>query len=164
MHCAQPITIQKPEREDRADLIEMMIQLAKFEGYIKDFAVTEEALEKRFFVQKDFDILVAKINGHSVGMLVYYYLPFSYDLKPWVYIKELYVKPEVQSKGVGKKLVAALAKECIDNNCSKIRWDVLTTNVRAKKFYKSIGAKEDSSWSLFSMTEENIGFLAQESG
>lgn len=75
-----------------------MKALAVFEGYIEAFCVSEQALTQVLFDTKQVEALVAEKDQQLVGMLVYYRLPFSYDLKPWWYIKELCVAPNYRSQ------------------------------------------------------------------
>ena len=84
-----------------------------------------------------------------MGMLVFYQLPFSYDLKPWLYIKELFVHKSARGKGIARSLMIALAKDAEHIGCSKIRWDVLTSNDKAQRFYNKLGARFNSDWQLY---------------
>ncbi len=154
------ITIRHAERRDSDELLSMMIQLAEFEGYADGFRVTKSELDKRLFDAKDFCVLIAEVDGRISGMLVYYYLPFTYDLTPWVMIKELFVKGECRSRGVAKSLMAALAKNCVEQGSQKIRWDVLSSNIKAKRFYESLGAESSELWEFYSMGGKAIAALS----
>lgn len=154
------VTIRQAERRDSEELLSMMIQLAEFEGYADGFRVTKPELEKRLFEDKDFCVLIAEVDGRASGMLVYYYLPFTYDLRPWVMIKELFVKDECRSRGVAKRLMTALAKVCVEQGSQKIRWDVLSSNVNAKRFYESLGAESSDTWELYGMGDKAIAALS----
>ncbi|MDO9519271.1 MAG: GNAT family N-acetyltransferase [Pseudohongiella sp.] len=141
--------IRNAQRSDIAALLSMMKALAVFEGYADKFRVTAPELEKRLFDHRDFDVLVADHYGQACGMLVYYRLPFSYDLKPWVYMKELFVREHMRSAGVGKKLMQSFIAGCKQQGVAKIRFDVLSSNERAQKFYKWLGAEATIEWQLF---------------
>lgn len=155
---------RQAELKDSKKILSLMIDLAEFEGYADQFIVTLNDLDKRLFKNKDFCVLVSEVDQQVVAILVYYYLPFTYDLKPWIYIKELFVDQQYRSLGLGKQLMIKLAKEAIENKCSKIRWDVLSTNLKATKFYQSLGAKHDKEWLLFNMDEANLKKLANNNG
>ncbi len=151
--------IRQAELSDIDRILSLMLALAEFEGYADQFVVTKADLEQRLFTKKDFSVLVAERNQNAVAILVYYILPFTYDLKPWFYIKELFVDAEYRSEGLGKKLMIGLAKEAKKQGCSKIRWDVLSTNEPAKTFYQSLGASHDDDWALFSLSSKKISQL-----
>lgn len=145
------VHIRAAQRSDIAAILSMMKALAVFEGYADKFRVTAAELEKRLFDYRDFDVLVADQFGNPCGMLVYYQLPFTYDLKPWVYMKELFVQEHVRSAGVGKALMQQLMLECKKQGVSKIRFDVLASNRRAQDFYQSLGARADMDWLLYNL-------------
>ena len=146
------IIIRPAQRSDLAALLSMMKALARFEGYADQFRVTAPELEKRLFDYRDFEVLVAERYDKPCAMLVFYRLPFTYDLKPWIYIKELFVQEDERCRGTGRELMKALISECHQRGVSKIRWDVLTSNVRAQAFYQSLGGKVADDWLIHTLT------------
>ena len=155
------VNIRPATASDIPELLALMKALAEFEGYSDQFAVTEEAVHERLIEHQSIQILVADTHDQLAGMLVSYELPFTYDLSPWLYIKELYVCPKFREQGVANALFKNLA--CLGNErgVSKIRWDVLKTNIKAQKFYQSQGAQHDASWQLYSLSTTEISNLAQ---
>jgi len=141
--------IRPAQRSDIAALLSMMKALAVFEGYAGQFRVTAPELEKRLFDYRDFDALIAERYHKPCGMLVYYTLPFTYDLKPWVYMKELFVQEHERSRGTGRALMQALIRDCQQRGVSRIRWDVLSNNLNAQTFYQSLGGKPADDWQLY---------------
>ena len=96
-----------------------MGELAEFEKYAADFAVTEEVLRKQGFrnLPPDFHCLVAEQGGELVGFLVYYFVAFTYRAKPNLIIKELYVAGPHRSRRVGEFLMKSVAKEAVEAGC-----------------------------------------------
>jgi len=90
-----------------------MRELAEFEKYADAFAITEEILREQGFrrLPPDFYCLVAEENGTLNGILVYYFVTFTYRAKPNLIVKELYVAESHRSKGVGNLLMKAVAQE-----------------------------------------------------
>jgi len=123
-----------------------MRELAEFEKYASDFAITEEVLHEQGFRRSppDFHCLIAESDGELVGFLVYYLVPFTYRAKPNLIIKELYVADGCRSKGVGKLLMKAVAKQAEQAGCGMIKWYVAKWNERGIEFYERLGAKIDS--------------------
>lgn len=143
------ISIRPAKRDDCPSLLQLMQALAKFEGYIDDFRVTRMALETRAFPRKgepEFYALLAKSENLAVGMLVYYFIPFTFDLRPSLFIKELYVEPNARNTGVGDALFQAVLNIARLEKCGRIKWDVLYNNTAAKRFYERLGACQDSKW------------------
>jgi len=53
----------------------------------------------------------------------------------------LYVLPDYRKKGVAKKLLNYFVQGCKENNIKKIKLDVISKNIPAKKFYLKNGFK-----------------------
>jgi len=154
--------IRKAVEPDIPNLLPLMRELAEFEKYAKDFAVTEEVLRKQGFGDSppDFHCLVAEEGGELVGFLVYYLVVFTYRAKPNLIIKELYIARPHRSRGVGKFLMQAVAREAAAAGCGVIKWWVAKWNKRGIEFYKRLGAKIDSEWHEFQLSENAFRDLA----
>ncbi len=154
------IEIREPKVSECSHLLHLMQQLADFEGYRDKFCVTEHDLLTRYFNHREFEILVAEHQGELVGLLVYYFLPFSYDLTPWMFIKELFVDKQCRGLHIGSLLMRRAAKVCHDQGGSQIRWAVLTDNLPAQTFYRSLGAQPDVEWQNFQLSGDALVKLA----
>lgn len=67
-------------------------------------------------------------------------------------MKDLFVRAEYRSSGVGRQIITELARFARLNNYARLDWHVLYWNTPAVKFYDSMGAinltqKED--WLLY---------------
>jgi GNAT superfamily N-acetyltransferase len=148
--------IRKAVEADVCKLLPLMRELAEFEKYANDFAITEEVLREQGFRRSppDFHCLIAESGGELVGFLVYYFVPFTYRAKPNLLIKELYVADGCRSKGVGKLLMKAVAKEAEQAGCGMIKWYVAKWNEHGIRFYERLGATIDPTWHEFQMSEK----------
>src|SRR3989440_8497567 len=111
--------IRRAVEADVPNLLPLMRELARFEKYEKSFAITEEVLREQGFRRSppDFHCLVAEENGELIGILVYYFVPFTYRAKPNLIIKELYVADGHRSKRIGERLMKAVSKEATQAGC-----------------------------------------------
>jgi GNAT superfamily N-acetyltransferase len=148
--------IRRAVEADVPNLLPLMRELAEFEKYADDFAVTEEVLREQGFRRSppDFHCLIAEDNGALIGLLVYYFVPFTYRAKPNVIVKELYVADGHRSTGVGSLLMKAVAKEAKQAGCGMIKWYVAKWNQRSIEFYQRLGARIDPDWHEFQMSEK----------
>jgi GNAT superfamily N-acetyltransferase len=156
------LAVRKAVEADIPNLLPLMRELAEFEKYADDFAVTEAVLREQGFRHSppDFHCLVAEEGSELVGFLVYYFVPFTYRAKPNLIIKELYVAGQRRSRGTGLLLMKAVAKEAARSGCGMIKWWVATWNKRGIEFYKRLGAKVDSDWHEFQLSEKALRDLA----
>jgi GNAT superfamily N-acetyltransferase len=154
--------IRKAVEADVPQLLPLMCDLARFEKYIGAFAVTEEVLREQGFRRSppDFHCLVAEHTGNLIGLLVYYFVPFTYRAKPNIIVKELYVADGHRGQGVGKLLMKAVAREAEQSGCGMIKWYVAKWNLRGIEFYERVGATIDPDWHEFQMSEEAFRALA----
>jgi len=154
--------IRKAAKSDISNLLPLMRELAEFEKYANDFAVTEELLLEQGFRRSppDFHCLIAEEDRDSVGFLVYYFVPFTYRAKPNLIVKELYIADGYRSRGVGKLLMKAVTKEAAQADCGMIKWYVAKWNERGVQFYEQLGATIDPNWHEFQMSEKVFRDLA----
>ena len=154
--------IRKAVEADVCNLLPLMRELAEFEKYASDFAVTEEVLREQGFRRSppDFQCLIGEEGSELVGFLVYYFVPFTYRAKPNLIIKELYIGGGHRSRGVGKLLMKTVAKEAEQAGCGMIKWYVAKWNERGVQFYQRLGATIDPNWHEFQMSEKVFRDLA----
>ena len=152
------LVVTPANQADLPDVLLLMQDLAEFEGYLPDFVVTLEALERLYLQQRVFGILVAKYkdsgstkNGRVAGILVYFFQPFTYDLTPWLIVKELFVSEEYRGQGVGEALMLEARNVCKAQGGSRMKWEVLTQNTAAQAFYKQLGASVEENWRTMSL-------------
>lgn len=130
-------------------LLAMMRELARFEGYLDDFRVTEEELLSRAFgPQPHCHILVVqgKVPGTLGGYAVWLVTPFTYDLRPTVTLKELYVAREQRGQGAARALLNRLHADARSIGAGRIQWLVLPSNEPAKHLYRTFGGDIDTYW------------------
>lgn len=140
--------------EDAPQLLTLMKKLASFEGYSDDFLVTTDDLidfglggEARFraFVAECID------SKELVGMAVVYTISWTFDMRPTLVLKELFVESKVRGKGVGCALFSAAKEHAIAIGASRMNWTVLTGNDRAMSFYSAQEGKHDGKWQPWSL-------------
>lgn len=141
------LEIRPFDHRDIPDVLTLMRGLAVFEGYIDDFRVTEADLVAHGLGPSPrFGVFVAVLAGKVVGIAVHYLIPWTYDLKPVVVLKELFVVEEARGLGAGEALFQRLVRYARDIGTSKIGWTVLDGNEKAMRFYRRQGAAADTVW------------------
>ena len=138
----------RPFRPEDIDAVwPLMRDLAVFEGYIDAFAVTpEDLLAHGFGPAPAFGVFVAVKGEMIAGIAVHYRIPWTFDLRPVVVLKELYVADGFRGAGVGQALFAQLRAYAADIGASALRWTVPPGNEPARRFYASEGAAPDAAW------------------
>ncbi|KAF2967023.1 hypothetical protein GQX73_g6522 [Xylaria multiplex] len=76
-------------------------------------------------------LLIATPNGTTAGLAIYFYNYSTWRAAPGVCLEELFVLPEYRSKGYGKLLIEAVAKEAARAGLKAFSAsDLLTPEVR----------------------------------
>lgn len=142
------IIIRKAPEKDSHKIWVLMKELAVFEKYIDSFAITPEVVKNSGFRKSppDFHCIVAEDNDKIVGILVYYFLPYTAQNKPAIYMKELYVDENYRGRKIGERLMNALWDEALVHNCEQIKWTVAPWNKAGQKFYERLGANQNNKW------------------
>jgi len=136
--------------------------LAAFEKYLDVFAVTERELARRAFrrsPQCRITVAEDRASDELLGYAVTVATPFTYDLKPTVTLKELFVRKVSRSRGVGEALVRAVAAQALAVGAGRLKWDVLAGNRRAEEFYRRLGGQRVRKWIPWGMDERALAKL-----
>jgi len=147
--AAGTLVVRTASPADAGALLQLMKRLAVFEGYAAQFAVTEHDLIERGLgaPAAQFTAIVAEhAPGQLRGYAVVCTLPFTYDLRPTLILKELFVDDDARGGGIGAALMAAVIAHAHGFGCGRLKWDVLPGNTRAQSFYRRHGGAPDAGW------------------
>jgi GNAT superfamily N-acetyltransferase len=139
---------------DAQQLIVMMRALARFEGYLDGFRVSAHDLRERAFgADAQCSILVADDGGGRLaGYAVYLVQLYTYDLRPNVLLKELFVDGACRGRGVAWALLERLRQDAAELAAGRIAWLVLPSNEPAKRLYRRFGGGPDAYWEHWQLT------------
>ncbi len=126
---------------DMGAVIELLTLSAEFDGSRDAFVATEEQLRQAFFsASPRVQALLAVIDGQAVGLATYFEKFSTYLAKPGIWLDDLYVREHYRGRGVGKALMASLARIAKERDCGRIEWTVALGNHRGISFYERHGA------------------------
>lgn len=156
------IEVRPARPSDIPALLPLMRALAEFEGYLDDFAVDQSAmLQRAFGLEPECRIFVAPTGNRLLGYAVVLEVPFTYDLRPTLLLKELYVAQDQRGKGLGRSLVRAIARWAGQRGAGRLKWDVLAGNQAAETFYQGLGGRPDDKWIAYQMDSAALSRLAE---
>ena len=153
----------RPATEEDVELILQFIRdLAAYERE-PDAAVAtpEDIIRDGFGGNPKFRVLIAEWDGVPAGFAFYFYNYSTWLGKPGLFLEDLFVKPEMRGKGIGKALLAELAKIAKAENCYGMKWEVLDWNQPAIDFYESLDAKLRKEWITVRLMGEPMERLAK---
>ncbi len=153
----------RPATEQDVELILQFIRdLAEYEREPQAaIATPEDILRDGFRGNPKFRVLIAEWGGVPAGFAFYFFNYSTWLGKPGLFLEDLFVKPELRGKGVGKALLSELAKVAIAENCYGMKWEVLDWNQPAIDFYESLDAKLRKEWVTVRLMGEPMERLAK---
>ncbi|MBC7663375.1 MAG: GNAT family N-acetyltransferase [Caulobacter sp.] len=75
-------------------------------------------------------------------------------------LKELYVRKSHQGQGIGKALMAWVARHALEHGCARIDWHVSASNRPGLAFYRSLGSLHVAGRLSFRLGGEYLARLA----
>jgi len=150
-------------RPDEAGLVLSLVrELAEYEKLLHEVEATEAMIGEALFggnVRLFCDI--AEWNGEAAGFAVWFINFSTFSGRSGIYLEDLFVRPALRGKGIGKALLSHLAKESVANGWSRLQWSVLDWNTPSIEFYKSLGAVLMDEWTVCKVAGPALTALAQ---
>jgi GNAT superfamily N-acetyltransferase len=76
-------------------------------------------------------------------------------------LKELYVRSDRRSDGVGRILMQWAAEYAVRSGCGRMDWNVKAANLRGIRFYESLGGRQVEDRLSFRLSGEALARLAR---
>jgi GNAT superfamily N-acetyltransferase len=149
-------------RSDQVPLVFSLIrELADYEKLSHEVEATEAMIADALFSDSPrLFCEIAEWNGEVAGFAVWFLNCSTFAGRFGIYLEDLFVRPHLRGNGIGKALLAHLAKTCVDNGWARLQWAVLDWNEPSVAFYKSLGAVMMDEWTLCRLTGPALDALA----
>jgi GNAT superfamily N-acetyltransferase len=150
--------------ESDAPLLKAMIyELAEFERERHLVSITEADLVRDGFgSQPKFLALIAEWSGNGAGYALFFDCYSTWEGRVGLFLEDLFVRPQYRSRGIGKALLAHVARIAQKEHCYALRWEVLSWNQTAIDFYQRLGASFLDDWKSMILTGEPLRRAAGE--
>ncbi len=156
------IHIREAAPEDAPVIREMIAALARETGR-PDVEVlsVEEVRQHGFGPHPDFRALIAEFKGAPAGLAVYFGEFSTWRGRRGVYIQDIYVTPDQQGAGVGRRLINAVLKRARNDGAVYLRLSADRSNAAAIRFYRRIGFREVREDRIFVLEGEPFAGLTE---
>lgn len=151
-------------KEDTAIILDFIKELAEYEKMLDQVRATIEILKKTIFDDKKAEVILCEYQNKPVGFALFFHNYSTFLGKPGIYLEDLYVRPHMRGKGIGKKMLSFLAKLTIERDCGRLEWWCLDWNKSSVEFYLKIGAKPMNDWTVYRIDGESLNNLSQIKG
>ncbi len=157
------VRIRPAIRDDVPVIAELIRGLARYEKLEDQVVMTEALLDTALFGERPYaEVVLAEDEGRSVGFALFFHNFSTFLGRPGIYLEDLFVLPEHRGGGIGRTLLAHLARLAVERGCGRLEWAVLDWNREAIGFYLRLGAKANSEWTVYRLTGEALTDLARQ--
>ncbi len=155
------LTIRPATPADLALIAAFIRELADYEKLLHEVRFDEATLgDKLFGVRPYAEVAIGEIDGTAQGFALFFHNFSTFEGKPGLYLEDLFVRPAARGSGLGKALLAHLARLCMERDCARLEWSVLDWNAPSIGFYKSLGARMMDEWTIMRVDGDALPALA----
>ncbi len=158
---SEVVTIRAAREDEVGRVLGFIRELAEYEHLEHQAVATEQSLRKALFGPRPYaEVVFACLGAEPVGFALFFHNFSTFMGLPGIYLEDLFVRPEVRGRGVGRKLLEWLAALAVERGCGRLEWAVLDWNAPSIGFYRSLGAVTLDEWTTYRLTGEALEKLA----
>jgi GNAT superfamily N-acetyltransferase len=163
-------------------VLDFIKQLADYEGLLDRVTASETILAETLFgTNPAAEVIIAEaiaaeaeppngphtsasaggaLSSHPAGFAVFFHTYSTFEGRPGLYLEDLFVLPGYRGRGLGRRLLAELARIALERGCARMEWSVLDWNEMALRVYRAVGAKPLNEWTVQRLDGEALRNLA----
>lgn len=146
-------------------ILRMITALAEYERLSHEVVATEASLRESLFGERPaVDVVIARSGTEPVGFAVWFKNYSTFLGRQGLYLEDLFVLPQWRGRGIGRALLAYLARLAVAGGYGRLEWSVLDWNAPAIGFYRSVGARPMEEWTVYRLTGDALTRLAESGG
>jgi ribosomal protein S18 acetylase RimI-like enzyme len=149
-------TVREATEEDFPAILSLIKELAEYER--SPDAVTN-SVEQMKREQNHFSCFVAEQPDVTIaGMALFFTAYFTWVGKS-IYLEDIIVSQAYRQMGIGMALMKRVIRRAQDENCKRVRWQVLDWNEPAISFYRKCGAEISGDWLNCTFDQKGIALF-----
>jgi GNAT superfamily N-acetyltransferase len=151
----------RPATPSDIPLMRSLIQeLATYEREPHSVHITEsQLLEDGFGPEPYYECLIAEYDETPAGFALFFPIYSTWRGRS-LHLEDLFVRPQLRGKGIGKALLTRVASIAVERGCARLQWDVLDWNQTAIDFYRSLDATMLDDWRRMRVADSALTALA----
>lgn len=159
---ADTVTIRPAAEHEMPLVLEFIRELAVYERLGHEVVATPADLAAALSGPRRYaEVVFACLDGTPVGFALFFHNFSTFVGRPGIYLEDLFVRPAARGRGVGKRLLAWLARTALERGCTRLEWAVLDWNAPSIGFYRSLGAVAQEEWTTFRLSDAPLERLAR---
>ncbi|HSY06722.1 MAG TPA: GNAT family N-acetyltransferase [Steroidobacteraceae bacterium] len=156
------IVIRPAQAHELGEVLAFIRELAAYEHLADQVLTTEADLAAALFGPRPCaEVVFACDDAQPVGFALFFHNFSTFRGKPGLYLEDLFVRPAARGRGIGRRLLAWLARSALERGCARLEWAVLDWNAPSIAFYRKLGALPQEEWTTFRLTDAALERLAR---
>jgi ribosomal protein S18 acetylase RimI-like enzyme len=140
---ATPILLRAATPADAGALAAMLDAMNVEDGQPPGGYDADVVRRDAFGAAPAFAALLAVAGEHAIGYALSLAFYNTEIARRGRYMLDLWVAPSHRRLGIGRRLVAALARRTVEEGGGSLWWTVRNGNLAARRLYAALGAKDD---------------------
>lgn len=158
---ATEFTLRPAAADDVPAILRCIQGLAEYERLAHACVATEGLLAESLFGEDPAAQVTLAFDGDTPAGFALWFRNYSTFLaRPGIYLEDLFVFPAYRAQGLGRQLLASLARTAVARGYGRLEWAVLDWNADAIRFYESVGAIPKSEWTTYQVSGDALAMLA----
>ncbi len=160
MQPAADIVLRPARPDDVGAILALIRGLAEYEQLAHEVQADEAQLAATLFGPRPCaEVVLAEVDGAAAGFALFFQNYSTFLARPGLYLEDLFVQPRYRGMGIGRRLMARLARLAVERGCGRFEWSVLDWNAPAIGFYRRIGALGMEGWTIQRLSGEALRSL-----
>jgi GNAT superfamily N-acetyltransferase len=149
--------IRDAEPGDVELIFALIVELAEYERAVDRVTGNPELLaESLFGADRVAEAVIAELDGQPVGFALWFRTFSTWLCRPGLWLEDLYVSPRHRRGGVGRALLAHVARVAVEGGYGRVEWSALHWNEPALQFYEALGAERLHEWFVHRLDGEAL--------
>jgi GNAT superfamily N-acetyltransferase len=158
---ADTVTIRPAAEHEMPLVLEFVRELAVYERLQQEVTATQADFAAALFgPRRCAEVAFVCLDDTPVGYALFFQTFSSFVGKPVIFLEDLFVRPEARGRGIGKRLLAWVARTALERGCPRLEWAVLDWNEPSIGFYRSLGAVAQDEWTTYRLADAALRRLA----
>lgn len=158
---ASEFSLRPATAADVSTILKCIQGLADYEHLAHECEASEILLRESLFgTSPSAEVTLAFAGDTPAGFALWFRSYSTFLARPGIYLEDLFVFPEFRGQGLGRQLLASLARTAVERGYGRLEWAVLDWNADAIRFYESLGARAMHEWTTYRVTGEGLRILA----
>ena len=155
------LSIRAATPADLPLIAELIRALAAYEDLAGEVRFDEAVLGEKLFGARPYaEVLIGEVDGEPMAFALFFHNFSTFEGRPGIYLEDLFVRSEARGLGLGKALLAELARLAVERDCARLEWWVLDWNAPAIEFYRTQGARPMDEWTVMRVEGAALAELA----